>query len=94
MRTVFGELHELALAPSNEHKNELPPTEDENEKVAVLELIVPLGPTNASVCGGAPPPPNPADETSRAEAKLDRANSRTTAATNATNGLTTNIQPQ
>jgi hypothetical protein len=50
--TVFGLLHRLALAPSSEHKNVLWVSDDENEKLAVLEVIVPLGPLIASVRGG------------------------------------------
>ncbi|MGN6869312.1 MAG: hypothetical protein ACTHMY_13010 [Solirubrobacteraceae bacterium] len=50
--TVFDELHELMLPPSNEHKNVLWLSDDENEKLAVFVLIVPLGPPVASVRGG------------------------------------------
>jgi hypothetical protein len=57
-RTDFEELHGLGLAPSNEHKNVLWLADDENEKLAELELIVPTGPLIASVRGGGICTPN------------------------------------
>jgi hypothetical protein len=41
----------------------LPLTDDENEKLAVLESIVPVGPANATVCGGEPADTAPLDAT-------------------------------
>jgi hypothetical protein len=70
--SVFGLLHRLALAPSSEHKNVLWLSDDENETLVVSEVIVPLGPPSASVCGGAVATLalGTAGDTGRAEARL------------------------